>query len=132
MLGAFHVMLAQEGVFWEACKSIWLHGTLEILTFIVEFAAGLVVGYSILFPKTYSRLESFKRGAKDGLKIIIGCLPITIFSAAVESYFTRHVPDVHPAISISFISLSLVFMIWYFVIYPIRVEKKLAYAGENH
>jgi len=123
MIGAFHMFLIQEGVFWEASRSIWMHGTLEILTFIVEFTAGFVVGYSILFPKTYSRIESFKTGVKDGLKLIIGCLPITVFSAVIESFVTRHVQDMPMSIAVTFIAASFIFMIWYFVIYPIRVEK---------
>jgi len=125
MLGTFHTFLAQEGVFGEAVLSVWMHGTIEILTIVVKFAAGLLVGYSILFPKTFSRKESFIRGAKDGLKIIVGCTPLMFFAAIIESFVTRHVPDMPKIVPITFIALSFIFMIWYFVIYPIQVEKKL-------
>ncbi len=125
MLGAFHVFLMQQGVFGKSILSIWTHGTLEILTFIIQFAAGLILGYSILFPKTLSRAESFKRGAKDGLKIIVGTLPITIFAAAVESFITRHVQNISPLPAIIWIGLCFLFMFWYFIYYPVQVEKKL-------
>ena len=47
------------------------------------------MGNSLLFPKTYSRRESLKRGAKQGLKIIIGLVPIFITAGFLESFVTR-------------------------------------------
>ena len=49
-----------------------LHGTLELSAIIVAGAAGLAIGNGWLFPGTYSRLVSFQRGAKRGMKIVVG------------------------------------------------------------
>ena len=72
MVGAFQTFFYQHDLLWESSLAIWLHGTLEIWAIIVAGAAGLALGNGWLFPGTYSRLESFRRGAKRGLKIVIG------------------------------------------------------------
>ena len=64
MIGAFQTFFYQHDLLWESFLAIWLHGTLEIWAIIVAGAAGLALGNGWLFPGTYSRLESFKRGAK--------------------------------------------------------------------
>ena len=55
MLGAFNISFMKEGVFWESVRGIWIHGSMEIFAIVIEAAAGLILGASILFPKTYSR-----------------------------------------------------------------------------
>ena len=69
---------------------IWIHGTLEISAIVLAGAAGLVLGNSFLFPKTYTRMASILKGAKDGLKIVLGLIPIFIVAAFFESFVTRH------------------------------------------
>ena len=64
MLGSFQMFFYQHDLLWESALAVWLHGTLEIWAIIVAGAAGLALGNSWLFPGTYSRLESFRRGAK--------------------------------------------------------------------
>jgi len=53
MLGAFITFFYTKGVFFEANKQIWLHGTIEISVIIVAGCAGLIMGNSILFPNTF-------------------------------------------------------------------------------
>ena len=80
MLGSFQMFFYQHDLLWESALAVWLHGTLEIWAIIVAGAAGLALGNSWLFPGTYSRLESFRRGAKRGLKIVIGTVPVFIMA----------------------------------------------------
>jgi uncharacterized membrane protein SpoIIM required for sporulation len=80
MLGAFQFFFYREGVFWESVRGIWIHGSMEIFAIVIEGAAGLILGASILFPKTYSRLTSFKIGMKDGVKILISTFPFTVLA----------------------------------------------------
>ena len=89
----------------------------------------MVVGNSLLFPKTFSRLDSLKRGTRDGLKLMIGLIPIFIAAAFLEGFITRY-STMPKALSISILVSSFLFMIWYFIIYPIRVERKFKKAVE--
>jgi len=125
MLGSFQYFFYQKGLLLPSVLSVWVHGTLEISAIVIAGCAGFVIGNSILFPKTYSRIHSLRKGAKDGVKIVIGLVPIFIAAGFLESFVTRHSPDLHPAISAGIILISLTFIIWYFVIYPYSLTKKL-------
>lgn len=122
MLGAFFTFLFQQGVIRAALLTVWIHGTLEISAIIIAGCAGLTVGNSILFPKTYSRLVSFQRGARQGLKIAVGLVPIFITAGFLEGFVTRQ--PLYPIVSVLIISLSALFILWYFVWYPIRLNRR--------
>lgn len=117
MLGAFQYFFYQKGLFLTSFLTIWIHGTLEISSIIIAGAAGLVMGNSILFPETYSRMESFKRGAIKGLKMVIGLIPLFITAGFLESFITRQTHWPMP-VKAGIIVLSALFIIYYFVIYP--------------
>ncbi|MCY7356981.1 MAG: stage II sporulation protein M [Rudanella sp.] len=121
MLGAFQYFFYERGLLLESVLKIWIHGTLEISAIIIAGSAGLTVGNSLLFPGTYSRLESFKRGTKQGLKITIGLIPIFVVAGFLESYITRL--TLPPVVSALIIAVSAGFIGWYFIWYPIRLNK---------
>ena len=123
MLGSFQYFFYEKGFFWESVRTIWIHGTIEISVIIIAGAAGLVLGNGILFPGTYTRLESFKRKIKDGLKIVVSTIPFFIIAGFLEGFVTRHteMPD---WLAIAIISLSLLLIIYYYVLYPRIAYKK--------
>ncbi len=127
MLGAFQYFFSEYNLLWESASGIWMHGTIEIFSIVVAGAAGLVMGKSILFPKTYPRLYSFQRGALDGVKIVAGLVPFFIIAGFIESFLTRnsHIQW----LSIGVIALSIVIIIFYFFIYPIVIYSK--YGSNN-
>ncbi|WP_257668370.1 stage II sporulation protein M [Parapedobacter tibetensis] len=130
MLGSFQYYFFSKGLGWDSVLVIWIHGTLEISAIVIAGAAGLVLGNSILFPKTYSRMDSFRQGAKDGLKIVIGLIPIFIIAAFLEGYVTRHTSM--PAwVSCSILATSLAFIIWYVIIYPNRLHQSITLSSAN-
>lgn len=129
MLGSFQTFFFTKGLGWDSILVVWIHGTLEISAIIIAGGAGMVVGNSILFPKTFSRLDSLKRGTRDGLKLMIGLIPVFIAAAFLEGFITRY-STMPKALSISILVGSLFFMVWYFIIYPIRVERKFKKAVE--
>lgn len=119
MIGAFQTFFYQHGLLWESTLAIWLHGTLEIWAIIVAGAAGLALGNGWLFPGTYSRIESFRRGAKKGLKMVVGTVPIFIMAGFIEGFITRHteLPDL---LRLGLILASLAFIIFYYIYLPNR------------
>lgn len=123
MLGSFFYLFYEHGIFWEAAKSVWIHGTLEISAIIIAAAAGIILGKSFIFPGTYTRLRSFTKGAKLSLKIVIGLVPIFILAGFLESFITRY-SEMPLFISLLIIFSSLFFIIWYFVILPYRIERQ--------
>ena len=120
MLGAFQYYFFSKGLGWASVLVIWIHGVIEISSIIIAGAAGLVLGNALLFPKTYSRIQSLKRGAKDGLKLAIGLIPLFIVAATFESFVTRHT-EMPVWLSITILVTTFCFMIWYVIIYPNRL-----------
>lgn len=123
MLGSFQYFFYERGFLVESLLTIWIHGTLEISAIVIAGAAGLTMGNSILFPGTYTRLYSFMRGAKQGLKMVIGLVPVFIMAGFLESFVTRH-NDMHPALSLAIILGSATFVVWYFLLYPSRLHQQ--------
>tara|TARA_R110002020_G_scaffold454448_1_gene669959 strand:- start:88541 stop:89497 length:957 start_codon:yes stop_codon:yes gene_type:complete len=123
MLGSFQYFFYDKGMLWDSARTIWIHGTIEISVIIIAGCAGLVLGNGILFPGTYTRLESFKIKLKDGLKIVISTIPFFIIAGFLEGFVTRHteMPD---WLAILIIGLSLSLILFYYVIYPRIVYKK--------
>tara|TARA_B100001146_G_C16200619_1_gene444320 strand:+ start:2332 stop:3339 length:1008 start_codon:yes stop_codon:yes gene_type:complete len=125
MLGSFQYFFYDQGLLWESARTIWIHGTIEISVIIIAGTAGLVLGNSILFPKTYTRLQSFVRGAKNGLKILLSTIPFFIIAGFLEGFVTRHteMPDV---LAILIIGGSLSLIVFYYIIYPIYLKRNHA------
>jgi len=122
MLGSFESYFFVKGLGIQSLLVIWIHGVIEISSIIIAGGAGLVLGNSLIFPKTYKRLDSFKKGAKDGMKLVIGLVPLFIAAATFESFVTRYT-EMPLWLSILILSLSLIFMIWYVILYPNKLTK---------
>ena len=123
MLGAFQYYFFAKGLGWDSVLVIWIHGTLEISSIILSGAAGLILGNSILFPGTYKRMQSLRAGAKDGLKIMVGIVPLLVVAAMLEGFVTRY-SGMPKLISISILATSFLFIVWYVGIYPVLLSNK--------
>ena len=124
MLGSFQTFFAQHGLLWQSALAVWLHGTLEISAIIVAGAAGIAMGNGWLFPGTYPRLVSFRRGARRGLRIVVGAVPLFVVAGFIEGFFTRHTewPDL---LRLGIILCSLAFVIYYYIVLPKKKNHEL-------
>ncbi len=118
MLGSFQTFFAQQGVFWESVRGIWIHGSMEIFAIVIEAMCGLILGAGILFPGTYSRMESFRNGMKTGLKIWLSTMPFTIAAGFLEGFVTRFSNVMPTAVSVLIILVTLGIIAWYYLVYP--------------
>ncbi|MBD0833121.1 stage II sporulation protein M [Aestuariibaculum sediminum] len=125
MLGSFQYFFYEKGVFWESVRGIWIHGAMEIFAIVIEAAAGLILGASILFPATFSRMTSFKQGAKTGVKILISTFPFTLSAGFLEGFITRYSNIMPHWLSVSIIIITLSIITYYYLIYPFIVQKKI-------
>lgn len=133
MLGCFQYMFFAKGLGYKSVMVIWVHGTLEILALVIASTAGFIIAHGILFPGTYSRLNSFKTAVKDALKIMIVLVPVFILAAFFESYLTHLMSNTFDKqanagmpiwVSGLILGSSLMFIAWYFVLYPNWLHKK--------
>jgi uncharacterized membrane protein SpoIIM required for sporulation len=122
-IGAFHQYLNHKGVLGEALFVVWIHGVLEISAIIIAGGAGFVFGIGLLFPGSYTRMQAFRISAKRSFKIALSTIFILIFSGFIEGSVTRYtqMPFIFKAI---IIGGSIVFIIGYFVLYPMYLYRK--------
>ncbi|HEU0113017.1 MAG TPA: stage II sporulation protein M [Flavisolibacter sp.] len=129
-LGAFEHMFYIKGLGGQAVTTVLIHGLLELTAIIIACGAGVVMGISFLFPGTRRRLDAFREGTKDGIKMIIGLVPVFIVAAFYEGFVTRYYKMPLP-LNLLILLSSAVFITWYFVIYPGVLKKRLNEAREN-
>ncbi|MEP6465652.1 MAG: stage II sporulation protein M [Parafilimonas sp.] len=124
MVGAFEYMFYNNGLLKDSLLTIMIHGTLELSTFVVAAASGIVLAKSWIFPGTVKRIDALKQGAKEGLIIALSNIPMLFIAAFFEGFVTRH-SDMPLWLKLFIIALSLTIIIGYFIVYPIRLTRKL-------
>ncbi len=130
MIGAFQYFFYEKGVFADSLKGIWLHGAMEVFSIVIAAAAGFLLAKSIVFPKTYSRMLSFKVGFKEGLKIFLATVPFFVAAGFIEGYITRYSNTMPLWLNCVIIFGSLALISYYFLIYPIVKHFKLNKYGQ--
>ncbi|GEM54519.1 hypothetical protein B0A58_06765 [Flavobacterium branchiophilum NBRC 15030 = ATCC 35035] len=125
MLGSFQYFFVQQGVFIKSVRGIWIHGAMEIFAIVIETAAGYILGASILFPQTYSRMNAFKIGLKNSIKILISTMPFTIAAGFLEGFITRYALEMPMSLGFFIIISTLFIITYYYLIYPIIINKQI-------
>ena len=123
MFGAFMHFFFSRGLQKESILTVMQHGTLELSMIILSGAAGFILARGLLFPGTYSRLDSLILSARNAIKIMIAVFVLLVYAAFIESFVTR-LTDLPDAVRISSILLSLAIVLGYFVWYPYYRNKK--------
>jgi uncharacterized membrane protein SpoIIM required for sporulation len=123
MLGAFQYYFFSKGLGLKSILVIWIHGTLEISSIVIAGSAGLIMASGLLFPGTRKRVDALKKSARDGVKVVISLVPLFITAAFLEGFVTRHTA-MPMAISISILLISLAFIVGYFIVYPILLQRR--------
>lgn len=129
MVGAFEHMFYTHGLLKDSLLTIMIHGTLELSTFVIAATSGLVLAKSWLFPGTIKRIDALKQGAKEGLIIALSNIPMLFIAAFFEGFITRHT-DMPLWLKLFIITLSLTIVVGYFIIYPIRLKRRLNAANQ--
>jgi uncharacterized membrane protein SpoIIM required for sporulation len=124
MLGVFEHLFFKHGLGFQSILVVFIHGTLEISAIVVSGMAGMVLGNSILFPKTFTRAQSIREGVKDGVKIMVGLIPVFMVAAFFEGFVTR-LTDMPVFLSLAILAGSLAFVIFYYIYYPAVVNRRM-------
>ncbi|MBN9298138.1 MAG: stage II sporulation protein M [Filimonas sp.] len=122
MVGSFEYMFYSKGLLSESLLTIMIHGTIELSMITIAAASGLILAKSWLFPGTKKRVDSLKQGALEGLIIAMSNIPMLLIAAFFEGFVTRHAGM--PAwLKLLIITASLILLIGYFVIYPLKLKR---------
>lgn len=124
MLGAFQYFFHLKGVLVTSFLGIWIHGSFEISAIVIAAGAGITLGNGLLFPGSYTRLQSLQMSAKRGLKIMLALVPFIIAAGFLESFVTHRYLELAEWSKWAIIGISFAIIIGYFVIYPLFVARK--------
>lgn len=119
MLGVFIHFFYARHLETDFNYTVWMHGTIEVLTLVVETVAGMLLGRGLIYPGTYSRSKAFAIWGRRGAMVFLSTIPFIITAAFIESFLTRHteLPNIVRGL---LIVLSLALMVLYFVWLPFK------------
>lgn len=122
-VGVFNYLFFSKGMGDRFVLAVMIHGLLELTAIVLACAAGAVMGTSYLFPGTRSRLDAFKEGVKDGVKIVVGLVPVLMVAAFYEGFVTRYYNMPLP-LNLLLLASSAAFIVFYFIVHPYRLAQK--------
>lgn len=123
MIGAFHALFFSHGEIGRFFLGVYVHGSIELSCVVVAAGAGFRIGTAILLPRTYTRMEAFKRGVSSAIKIAIGLIPLIVVAAVFESFVTR-LTDMPMPLNVLIVVGTLAFMVWYVFLLPRTLLRK--------
>ncbi len=124
MLGSFQYFFHTKGLLVVSFLGIWIHGAFEISAIVLAAGAGITAGNGLLFPGSYTRMQSLQLSTKRGLKIMLSLVPFIVVAGFLESFVTANYQQLPNWSKWMLIGLSFFIIVFYYVIYPIYVARK--------
>ncbi len=124
MLGAFQYFFHAKGLLITSFLGIWIHGAFEISAIVLAGGAGITAGNGLLFPKSYTRIQSLQLSTKRGLKIMMSLVPFIIAAGFLESFVTANYQVLPNWSKWALILFSFAIILFFYVFYPMYVARK--------
>ncbi len=124
MLGAFQYFFHAKGLLITSFLGIWIHGAFEISAIVLAGGAGITAGNGLLFPKSYTRIQSLQLSTKRGLKIMMSLVPFIIAAGFLESFVTANYQNLPNWSKWALILFSFAVILFFYVFYPMYVARK--------
>ncbi|MDR3271851.1 MAG: stage II sporulation protein M [Peptococcaceae bacterium] len=88
LLGALAAIYYQYGNAYDFWAFIIPHGVIELTAIFIAGGAGLLMGYRIVVPGPYPRLQMLKHQALRSVQLLLGTLPLFVIAGLIEGYIT--------------------------------------------
>jgi len=88
LLGAVAVACQQAGMAVPLWSFVAPHGSLELPAIVIAGAAGLRLGYGMLFPGIYRWKDSVARAGGEAVKLVSGTIPMLFVAGCLEGFFS--------------------------------------------
>jgi uncharacterized membrane protein SpoIIM required for sporulation len=92
-LGAFLALYAQHGLTVPAVGWLMIHGVTELFAVTLAGAAGLSIGWAVVFPGARTRLDAVMHVGRRGAVIMAGVLVMLFCAALLEGFARQLVQD---------------------------------------
>jgi len=98
-------------VFWQFVLG---HGALELTAIVISGAAGLLLGYSIVRPGRYRRVDSLRLQAPVALKLVMGAAVMFLGAAFIEAFWSSF--PLPAAVKYTFAGCNWALVAFYFIL----------------
>jgi uncharacterized membrane protein SpoIIM required for sporulation len=93
LIGVIGVACAQHHMAIKLWSFVAPHGSLELPAIIIAGAAGLRLGYGLLFPGYYTRRYSLTIAGAEAVQLLAGTIPMLLIAGTFEGFFSpSHLP----------------------------------------
>jgi uncharacterized membrane protein SpoIIM required for sporulation len=113
LLGAVAVACQQAGMAVPLWSFVCPHGSLELPSLIIAGAAGLRLGYGMLFPGIYRWKDSVAKAGGEAVMLVSGTVPLLFIAGCLEGFFSPSSAPVWLKFSVG-AGLFLLLNLWLF------------------
>jgi uncharacterized membrane protein SpoIIM required for sporulation len=86
LLGVIGMACGLAGMSLQLWSFVAPHGVLELPAIVIAGSAGLRLAHGLIFPGLLPRRESVEREGIEGVKLVLGCIPILIIAGLIEAF----------------------------------------------
>jgi uncharacterized membrane protein SpoIIM required for sporulation len=113
LLGVVGAACGQHHMSLKLWSFVAPHGALELPAIIIAGAAGLRLGYGMLFPGFYSRRYSITIAGAEAVQLLAGTIPLLLCAGTLEGFFSPSHAPVALKFAVSAVMFSLL-LLWLF------------------
>ena len=121
LLGGVAVACQQAGMAVPLWSFVCPHGSLELPAIVIAGAAGLRLGYGMLFPGIYRWKDSVARAGGEAVKLVSGTVPMLFVAGCLEGFFSPSSAPVWLKFSVG-AGLFLLLNLWLFRPLPKAID----------
>ena len=93
MLGAILALFASHGLGFELGGWLIIHGSTELFAIVLAGAAGLRIGWSVVFPGNASRLAAASRSGREAATAMVGVIVMLLAAGLLEGFGRQLIRD---------------------------------------
>lgn len=88
LIGALAALYWQYGKSYAFWAYIVPHGMIELTAIFIAGGAGLLMGYKLFVPGSFSRSYQLKEQAKRSVQLLLGTIPLFVIAGIIEGFIT--------------------------------------------
>jgi uncharacterized membrane protein SpoIIM required for sporulation len=123
LLGVIGVACAQHGMAVDLWSFVAPHGSLELPSIVLAGAAGLRLGYGVVFPGIYRWRDSIAMAGTEATRMVAGVIPLLVIAGTLEGFFSPSGAPVWLKFTVGGCLFALL-LVWLFR--PVRTVREIA------
>jgi uncharacterized membrane protein SpoIIM required for sporulation len=113
MLGAFFALFASHDLGFELGGWLIIHGSTELFAIVLAGAAGLRIGWSVVFPGGATRLDAAAAAGREAATAMVGVVLMLLVAGLLEGFGRQLIRDDTARYAIG-ISMLLLWCLYYY------------------